>query len=143
VIHAIDLLLCGLAVSCALAGIVAYLDLPERAPMYTGFNGRPSRERIPKYAYLIGLIPLLLLTGLFTLSALANAPGLPPRLQVAETAGDLLVLLLAWWAAAMVWNIGEHTRGGRSRLPRLVMPYGPYAIVSMIVLGMVAYSVIH
>ncbi len=142
-IHAIDLLLCALAVSCALAAIVAYLDLPERAPMYTGFNGRPSAARITKYAYLIGLIPLLLLTGLFTLAALSNAHGLPPRLQVAETSGDILVLVLAWWAAAMVWNIGDAARGGRRRLPRLVMPVGPYAIVTLIVAGMVAYTVTH
>ena len=141
-IHAIDVLLCALALSCALAAVVAYLDLPARAPMYTGFNGRPSSERVPKIAYLVGIVPCLLLTIAFTLSALANPHGLPLHLQIAETVGDLLILGLAWWGAAMVWTIGEAARGVRGRLPRVVMPFGPYAIVGVIVAGSIAYIVV-
>jgi uncharacterized membrane protein YbhN (UPF0104 family) len=141
--HAVDLLLCGFALSCALGAVVAYLDLPERAPMYTGFNGRPSRERVPKIAYLAGIIPCILLSLCFTLSALANPHGLPLHLQVAETVGDLLIFGLAWWGAAMVWTIGEAARGKRWRLPHLVMPFGPYAIVGIIVAGTITYIVVH
>jgi hypothetical protein len=141
--HAIDLLLCGFAVSFVLAAIVAYLDLPERAPMYTGFNGRPSRAQVPKLAYLVGIVPCMLLAIVFTLSAYANPHGLPPRAQVAETVGDLLMLVLALWGAAMVWTIGEAARGGRRRVPVAVMPFGPYAIIAIIVGGIVAYALIH
>jgi len=139
--HAIDMLLCALALACAAAAVVGYVHLPWDAPMYTGFNGVPSRERIPKFAYLVGVLPLLMLTTLFTVAALSNHRGLPPRLQVAETAGDILVLVLAWWGAAMIWNIAEAAGGQRSRLPRLVMPYGPYAILTLLVLGMIAFIV--
>jgi hypothetical protein len=140
--HAIDVLLCGLAVSCAIAAVIAYIDLPERAPMYTGFNGRPSRERVPKLLYLVGIVPCVLLTVIFTLSALANLKALPTKPQVAETFGDLLILGVAWWGAAMVWNIGEATRGRRATMPRIVMPFGPYAIMGLMLLGIVAYIVI-
>jgi uncharacterized membrane protein len=141
-IHAANVLLCGLALACAAVAIVAYAYLPWEAPMYTGFNGIPSRERVPKIAYLIGIIPLVMLTSLFTLSSLANPPGLPHRLLVAKTVGDVLVLLLAWWGAAMVWNIAEAASGRRERLPRLVMPYGPYAIVVLIVLGGALFALV-
>jgi hypothetical protein len=111
--------------------------------MYTGFNGVPSRERIPKFAYLVGILPLLLLTTLFTITALSNWRGLPHRLQVAETVGDLLILVLAWWGAAMVWNIAEAAVGQRRRVPHLVMPGGPYAIVTLIVVGTIAFVTTH
>jgi hypothetical protein len=140
--HAVDLLLCGVAVSCALAALLAYLDLPERAPMYTGFNGRPSPEQVPKIAYLVGVIPCIMLSICFLLSALANPHGLPTKLQVAETVGDILILGLAWWGAAMVWTIGEAARGKRRRLPHLVMPFGPYAIIAVILAGAATYIVV-
>jgi len=121
--HAVDMLLCGCALACAVAAVVAYANLPWEAPMYTGFNGIPSRERVPKIVYLVGIVPLLMLTSLFTITALSNLRG----------------ILLAWWGAAMVWNIAEAARGQRRRMPRLVVPGGPYAIVTLIVAGTIAF----
>jgi hypothetical protein len=134
-----DALVAGVAVAFAVAAFVGYADLPARAPMYTGFNGRSSRERVPKIAYLVGLFPLTGLALVFTLATLSNVNlNLPKRAQVAETLGDLFVLLVAWWGAAMVWSIGETARGQRGRVPALVMPVGAYAIVAFLIVMLAA-----
>ncbi len=140
-IHAIDALLAALALACAFTAVVAYVDLPARAPTYTGFNGRPSRAQITKVAYLVGIVPLVTLSLMFTLATLSNINlTLPKRAQIAETFGDLLVLVIAWWGASMVWTIGESARGLRSRVPYLVMPLGAYAIIAILGATLVAIA---
>jgi hypothetical protein len=132
----IDMILSAIGVLGSLAAIIAYVRLPERAPMITWLDGIPSRETVTKHLYLIA--PLV--TGslaLFCFLAAYNITQQLTSLQLrAQSIGDLAIALFCVWIAAVFFAVGSALQRNARRIPWLIMPGGVIMIGAVVVAGM-------
>lgn len=109
----------------ALAGLLAWPDLPARMAIHWGPGGTPDTY-VGKTLAVVGIF----LFGVGTIAVTRLAPGWLTNTPGGQNLSVLIVGVVFAWVqgAVLIWNLGYHFPVGLAMVPLLVVVFGAVAV---------------